>query len=90
MDEDADFCYSATGGREFDYYDDYGEAVETSLKELKESFKFTDQMVEELKKGASLANLEVDLKADAKTEEKKEKAQGVNAGKKTAEKPLTS
>ena len=40
MDQEADFCYSATASRNFpDYYDDeYGDAVETSLRELKDEF----------------------------------------------------
>ena len=38
MDHENDFCYSATAGKDFvDYYDDeYGDAVETSLRELKD------------------------------------------------------
>ena len=40
MDHEADFCYSASASRNFpDYYDDeYGDAVETSLRELKDEF----------------------------------------------------
>ena len=36
MDDDADYEYSKTAN-DFEYYDDeYGDAVETSLQELKE------------------------------------------------------
>lgn len=33
LNEDADYCYSASGaaGKDFEYYNEYGDAVETSL-----------------------------------------------------------
>jgi len=34
--DSADFDYSQTFGKGFDYYDDYGDDVEKSLRELKE------------------------------------------------------
>ena len=75
MDHEADFCYSATASRNFpDYYDDeYGDAVETSLRELKDEFgeTYKENLSQLLANEDPLDNIEV-KKVEAQEEKKVE------------------
>ena len=69
LEGEADFCLSATAGNgkdDFEYYDDeYGDAVETSIRELKESFRGQDFFQEGVVKATGddlLGNVEVEIK----------------------------
>ena len=60
LSQDADFCYSATAERDGfndDYDDEYGDAVETSLRQLKDEFGETFK--EKKKDASSLDTVEV-------------------------------